>query len=566
MVARLLTAQTVAEQARIIETEGAGADGVRVGALVALSAPGDAPPLFFAPGAGGHVPYLRALAAELSRTSRYGAWSFPGGEADAAGVEAIATALIADIRRVRPYGPYRLGGHSFGGWVALEIARQLAGQGEAVAWVSIVDSLPPGPAARPQKRNWRDSRWMAEIGNSFARLADAKPLFDADEFDALDDARRVERLRERLIAAGVLPEELGLPEFAARVRAFIAHSLTDYAPATPYAGALHLIVAADRDGESDAPDAAALIDGWRAAAPAAATALRLPGDHVGIMRPPSSAGWPAPCAPWRPRAAGRFGHGNRGRTMNTRVKAFAAVEAALAEPEAALANGDFETVEQLMSGIRAANRAHGLWLPQVPRADGGLGLNLLELVEVGELLGASPLGHYAVNYQAPDAGNIDVLLEYATPAQRQRWLEPLLRGELRSCFAATEPESAGSNPSSLKTTAVYRDGAWHLNGRKWFASGADGAGFAIVLAVTDEAAPLHARTSTFIVPADAPGFRHVRNLRVMGTRAAAGPATANWCWTIAGWARTRCWASPARASSCCRPGSPPGGCTIARAG
>lgn len=291
VVARLLTAQTVAEQARIIETEGAGADGVRVGALVALSAPGDAPPLFFAPGAGGHVPYLRALAAELSKDFSVWGMELPGsGEADAGGVEAIATALIADIRRVRPYGPYRLGGHSFGGWVALEIARQLAGQGEAVAWVSIVDSLPPGSAARPHKRDWRDSRWMAEIGNSFARLADAKLLFDADEFDALDDARRVERLRERLIAAGVLPEELGLPEFAARVRAFIAHSLTDYAPATPYAGALHLIVAADRDGEADAPDAAALIDGWRAAAPAAATALRLPGDHVGIMRPPFVSG------------------------------------------------------------------------------------------------------------------------------------------------------------------------------------------------------------------------------------------------------------------------------------
>jgi acyl-CoA dehydrogenase len=202
--------------------------------------------------------------------------------------------------------------------------------------------------------------------------------------------------------------------------------------------------------------------------------------------------------------------------MNTRVTAFAAVEAALAEPEAALAAGDFEAVEHLMTEIRARHRLRGLWLPQVSRADGGLGLSLTELVEVGELLGRSPLGHYAVNYQAPDAGNIDVLLDYATPAQRTRWLEPLLRGELRSCFAATEPDAAGSNPSSLQTRAVFRDGAWHLSGRKWFASGADRAGFAVVLAVTDDAAPLHARTSTFIVPTDAPGFRHVRNLRVMG--------------------------------------------------
>lgn len=91
-----------------------------------------------------------------------------------------------------------------------------------------------------------------------------------------------------------------------------------------------------------------------------------------------------------------------------------------------------------------------------------------------------------------------------------------MRGEIRSCFAATESNSAGSNPSSLTSRAVFKNGAWHLSGRKWFASGADRAAFAIVLAVTDEAAPLHARTSTFIVPTDAPGYRHVRNLRVMG--------------------------------------------------
>nr|AFR69328.1 acyl CoA dehydrogenase SpiF [Pseudomonas sp. Q71576] len=202
--------------------------------------------------------------------------------------------------------------------------------------------------------------------------------------------------------------------------------------------------------------------------------------------------------------------------MNDRVAAFSAVEAALAAPEAALAGGDFATVEQLMSDIRGANRARGLWLPQLSRVNGGSGLDLLELVEVGEVLGRSPLGHYAVNYQAPDAGNIDILLEYATSEQKRRWLDPLLQGKVRSCFAATEPDRAGSNPSALATKAVFKEGAWHLTGRKWFASGADRAAFAIVLAVTDETAPLHARTSTFIVPTDAPGYRHVRNIRVMG--------------------------------------------------
>nr|WP_202049556.1 acyl-CoA dehydrogenase family protein [Rhizobium skierniewicense] len=169
-----------------------------------------------------------------------------------------------------------------------------------------------------------------------------------------------------------------------------------------------------------------------------------------------------------------------------------------------------------MTEIRSANRARGLWLPHVPRANGGLGLGMLELVELGEVLGRSPFGHYAVNYQAPDTGNVEILLGHATQDQKKRWLEPLLRGNIRSCFALTEPDSAGSNPASLRSKAVYKQGAWYLSGRKWFISGADGATFAIVVAVTDEDSPLHARTSAFIVPTDTSGYRHLRNIRVMG--------------------------------------------------
>ncbi|ALX44736.1 non-ribosomal peptide synthetase (plasmid) [Burkholderia humptydooensis] len=295
VVARLLTAQTVAEQARVIETDGAGDSGAQVGALVALSAPGDAPPLFFAPGAGGHVSYLRALAAELPDAFAVWGMVLPGpdeGGAGASRVESMAAALIADIRRVQPSGPYRLGGHSFGGWVAFEIARQLAGQGESVDWVAVVDSLPPGVTTQQSlKWNWSGGRWIAEIGNSFARLADTELAFDAREFDALDDARQIERLRARLIEAGVVPDALGLPEFAARVRAFIAHSLTDYTPATRYTGALRVIVAADgEDRDAAAPGRDALVDGWRAVVSDEVTAIRLPGDHVGIMRRPFVSG------------------------------------------------------------------------------------------------------------------------------------------------------------------------------------------------------------------------------------------------------------------------------------
>ncbi|WDD90770.1 amino acid adenylation domain-containing protein (plasmid) [Burkholderia sp. FERM BP-3421] len=308
VVARLLTAQTVAEQARMIETDGAGGDGAQVGALVALSAPGDAPPLFFAPGAGGQASYLRALAAELPDAFAVWGMALPGpdeGGSGASRVESIAAALLADIRRVQPSGPYRLGGHSFGGWVAFEIARQLREQGEAVDWVAVVDSLPPGLTTQQSlKWNWSGGRWVAEIGNSFARLADAALVFDEGEFDGLDDARQVERLRARLIEAGIVPDELGLSEFAARVRAFIAHSLTDYAPATRYAGALRVIVAADDpDRDAGATERDARVDGWRAAAAGEVAAIRLPGDHVGIMRAPFVAGLAAALRAWpEPRA------------------------------------------------------------------------------------------------------------------------------------------------------------------------------------------------------------------------------------------------------------------------
>lgn len=202
--------------------------------------------------------------------------------------------------------------------------------------------------------------------------------------------------------------------------------------------------------------------------------------------------------------------------MNNEVKGFAVVLDNLHEAETALAQGDFPCVENMMREIRVANRARGLWLPQVPKEHGGKGLDLVQLAEVGEILGRSPLGHYAVNYQAPDTGNIEALMKFGTFAQKQLWLVPLLKGEIRSCFSAVEPESSGSNPALMATKAVFKNGEWYLTGRKWFSSSADQAAFAIVLAVTDETAPAYARLSTFIVPTNSPGFRHVRNLRVMG--------------------------------------------------
>src|SRR5262249_43177904 len=151
-----------------------------------------------------------------------------------------------------------------------------------------------------------------------------------------------------------------------------------------------------------------------------------------------------------------------------------------------------------------------LWAPQLPRALGGLGLTLLEHGQVSELLGRSPLGHYLFNCQAPDAGNMEILLSHGTDEQKQRWLEPLARGEIRSCFSMTEPELPGSNPTWMATRA-RRDGDHYvIDGHKWFTSGAEGAAFAIVMAITDPDAAPHRRASQIIVPTDAPGFEIVR--------------------------------------------------------
>jgi alkylation response protein AidB-like acyl-CoA dehydrogenase len=159
----------------------------------------------------------------------------------------------------------------------------------------------------------------------------------------------------------------------------------------------------------------------------------------------------------------------------------------------------------------------GLWTPQVPVSWGGLGLSLAELGRVLEVLGRSPYGLFVFNCNAPDAGNIEVLISQGTPEQQKRFLKPLLAGETRSCFSMTEPEHAGSNPVVMSTTAVHDGDDYVINGHKWFTSAADGAGFAIVMAVTNpQAESPYGRASQILVPTDTPGFRLVRNNSVMG--------------------------------------------------
>ena len=167
--------------------------------------------------------------------------------------------------------------------------------------------------------------------------------------------------------------------------------------------------------------------------------------------------------------------------------------------------------------VRQKVKAAGLWTPQISKKHGGLGLSVAEFGEVSAVLGESILGHYCFNCQAPDAGNMEILIEFGTAEQKEKYLKPLLSGDIRSCFAMTEPEFAGSNPTMLGTTAKREGNNYVINGHKWFTSSADGASFAIVMALTDlDGDNPYKRASQIIVPLDNPGFKFIRNISVMG--------------------------------------------------
>ncbi len=178
--------------------------------------------------------------------------------------------------------------------------------------------------------------------------------------------------------------------------------------------------------------------------------------------------------------------------------------------------GDAETLAKGVAAAQSKVKQMGLWAPNHPVEYGGLGLSMVDHGLFAEAVGRSPLGMTVFGTQAPDAGNIEILHEFGTPEQHERWLRPLVAGEIRSCFSMTEPDTAGSNPTLLATTARADGDDYVINGQKWFTSSADGAAFAIVMAVTDPDAPPHQRASMIIVPTDTPGFHHVRNVSVMG--------------------------------------------------
>ncbi len=174
-------------------------------------------------------------------------------------------------------------------------------------------------------------------------------------------------------------------------------------------------------------------------------------------------------------------------------------------------------LEPRLAALRERAKILGLWAPYLPHAYGGRDMPLDAYARLSEVLGWTPFGHYVCNCQAPDVGNMELLLQFGTPEQQAQYLAPLAAGAIRSCFAMTEPENAGSNPTMLSALAVRDGDDFIVTAHKWFTSSADGAAFAVVMAITDpDAEKAHQRASQIIVPIPRPGYQLIRNISVMG--------------------------------------------------
>lgn len=176
---------------------------------------------------------------------------------------------------------------------------------------------------------------------------------------------------------------------------------------------------------------------------------------------------------------------------------------------------DQAALDLLYAPLQEQVKERGLWAAHLDPELGGQGFGQLKLGLMHEILGTCPYAPNAFGCQAPDSGNSEILALAGTPEQKDRFLHPLLAGDLKSAFSMTEPHTAGSDPTQLQTRAV-RDGEdYVINGRKWFSSNGSIADFLIVMAVTDPQARAHQRATMFIVPADTPGVNILRDVPTM---------------------------------------------------
>ena len=175
--------------------------------------------------------------------------------------------------------------------------------------------------------------------------------------------------------------------------------------------------------------------------------------------------------------------------------------------------------DQLVSTVikmRKAAHEWGLWLPHMPKEFGGMGLGHVAMAAVSAEAARSRFGPFALNAQAPDEGNMHTLLHWATDEQKDRYLRPLCEGRVRSCFAMTEPEVAGSDPTLIQTRAVLEGDHWVVNGHKWFISGARGARFAILICRTEDNPEIpQAANSALLVDLPSEGWEVVRDVETM---------------------------------------------------
>ncbi|MBK9180248.1 MAG: acyl-CoA dehydrogenase family protein [Acidimicrobiales bacterium] len=182
------------------------------------------------------------------------------------------------------------------------------------------------------------------------------------------------------------------------------------------------------------------------------------------------------------------------------------------------ASGDPHSQPPVMEELKAEARRRGLWNLFLPHGDWGAGLTNVEYAPLAEITGRSPIAPESLNCSAPDTGNMEILTMFGTPEQQDTWLRPLLEGEIRSCYAMTEPAVASSDATNIECEIRREGDEYVINGRKWWISGAASSrcAISIVMGKTDPDSPRHRQQSMVLVPMDTPGLTNVRNLSVFG--------------------------------------------------